>query len=117
VENQNLKSCSYHRFVLIFFLWFVFVSPVFAWGNQAHRIINQESVKDLPDAMQGFKEKDFYLSDYASEADRRAVADEYEIPKHFSRREGTNSSLMPRIWPVGSIFFAFSMEIRPRREK
>jgi hypothetical protein len=83
VENENLKCRSYLRFVLIFFLRIVFVSSVFAWGNQAHRIINRETVKDLPDAMQGFKEKDFYLSDYASEADRRAVADETEIPKHF----------------------------------
>lgn len=83
MENENLKCSSYHRFVLIFFLWFIFDSLVFAWGNQAHRIINQESVKGLPDTMQGFKEKDFYLSDYASEADRRAVADKTEIPKHF----------------------------------
>jgi hypothetical protein len=83
VENENLNCRSYYRFALIFFLWCVFVSSVFAWGNQGHRILNRESVKDLPDAMQGFKEKDFYLSDYASEADRRAVADECEIPKHF----------------------------------
>ena len=83
MENENLNYRGHYRFVLIFFLSFVFTSPVFAWGNQAHRIINQESMKDLPVAMQGFKEKDFYLSDYASEADRRAVSDEGEIPKHF----------------------------------
>lgn len=99
MEDENLKRRNYHRFVLILFSWFVVVSSVVAWGNQAHRIINQESVKDLPDAMQGFKEKDFYLSDYASEADRRAVAVETEIPKHFfeiERYPEYSEGILPR---------------------
>jgi hypothetical protein len=68
-------------------LWLVLVlagsSPLLSWGNRAHRLINFQSMKHLPASMQGFKEKDFYLTDYASEADRRSQNNDIEYPKHF----------------------------------
>lgn len=68
-------------------LWLICVLLVsmqlFPWGNRAHRLVNFQSMKHLPVGMQGFKEKDFFLTDYASEADRRSQNSDKEYPKHF----------------------------------
>jgi hypothetical protein len=76
------------RFLLVLFsiilLSFILNPSLFGWGFFAHSRINKMAVFSLPPSMIGFYKKHIdYLSDHATDPDRRRYADKDEAPRHY----------------------------------
>lgn len=58
---------------------------IFAWGNKAHRLINNKAIETLPEEMKTMRTWIDYISDHASDADIRRDngSDTTETPKHY----------------------------------
>ena len=54
-----------------------------AWGGQAHRWINSQAFKHLPEEMAGFQRWTSVVAAYASEADRRKGTEALEGSRHY----------------------------------
>ncbi len=72
----------------IFLYWLIFVlfppSESFSWGFFAHKRINRMAVFTLPPAMIGFYKKHIdYLTEHATDPDRRRFSDPHEAARHF----------------------------------
>ncbi len=70
---------------VIAFLLLSTCSTLFAWGREAHKLINIKAVELLPDEMAIVKSWSEYIGDHASDPDirRDTKVDTTEWPKHF----------------------------------
>jgi hypothetical protein len=60
------------------------LSPLFAWGFEPHRRINQQACLILPNSLYSFYKKHLpYMMDHATDADMRRYIDTLEAGKHF----------------------------------
>jgi hypothetical protein len=76
-----------HRLRYLIFLWLVglllFPATSRAWGHRAHRWINRQAFRHLPQEMAGFERWAGIIVAFASEADRRKATDPLESPRHY----------------------------------
>lgn len=63
------------------------VQSVFCWGNETHRMVNIQTIRNLPFSMQMFRDEDFYFGDHAGDADRRKSYQAEEGSKHYIELE------------------------------
>jgi hypothetical protein len=61
------------------------ITPLLAWGNKAHRLVNGKAIEMLPDEMSFMKAWKEYIEEKASDADIRRdnKSDTTEWPKHY----------------------------------
>ena len=62
---------------------FLFPGRSCSWGDRAHRWINRQAFRHLPEEMAGFKRWAGIITAYASEPDRRKSTDPLESPRHY----------------------------------
>jgi len=73
-------------FYISFIITFtIHVTPLFAWGNKAHRLVNGKAIEMLPGEMSFMKAWKEYIEEKASDADIRRdnKSDTTEWPKHY----------------------------------
>jgi|GEM_PF-368708 len=63
----------------------LFLSPGIShpWGDRAHRWVNRQAFRHLPEEMAAFERWAGIITAYASEADRRKSTDPLESPRHY----------------------------------
>lgn len=72
---------------------------VFSWGFFGHRFINHHAVFLLPPQMYGFYKKHIgYLSDHATDPDKRRYVIAEEGPRHFIDMDKYGSVFPPQQW-------------------
>src|SRR3989304_2095819 len=72
------------KFYFTILILFLSVQTTFPWGEKGHSLINKKAVEYLPTEMDGFKKWIDYLTEHASDADkRRGGVEDPEYPKHF----------------------------------
>lgn len=60
-------------------------TPLFAWGNQGHQMVNAAAIALLPEPLRAyFQSHHAYLIDHASDPDQRAQELRSEGPHHFT---------------------------------
>ena len=65
-------------------LWFLGCPLSYAWGPQAHRLVNKWAVQTLPLEIRGFFEAHSqFLIDHASDPDEWVKKDRYEAKRHY----------------------------------
>lgn len=79
---MNNKSVT---IALTIFFVLLGVACTFAWGNKAHKLVNEKAIEILPDEMSIMKSWKGYIVEHASDADIRRDngTDTTEEPKHF----------------------------------
>ncbi len=66
------------------FIALIFPDSLFSWGFYGHKKINRMAVLILPPEMIGFYKKHIeYLTEHATDPDKRAFADEHEAVRHY----------------------------------
>jgi hypothetical protein len=58
-------------------------TSTFAWGKEAHKLINSKGIEFLPEEMNLMKSWKDYVSEHAPDPDTRKDADSTERPKHY----------------------------------
>jgi hypothetical protein len=61
----------------------LFTNNTSAWGYKGHSLINKKAVESLPSEMNGFKKWADFITEHASDPDKRRDSDSTEFPKHF----------------------------------
>jgi hypothetical protein len=81
---------------------FLVHTPASSWGFYSHKKINRMAVFTLPPQMIGFYKKHIeYITEHATDPDRRCFADEKEAPKHYLNIDCYGDKpfdVMPKLW-------------------
>jgi hypothetical protein len=79
------RNHRHRHWLLILMIGALLFSPGLSrgWGGQAHRWINSQAFRHLPQEMAGFQRWTGVVVAYASEADRRKGTDGKEGPRHY----------------------------------
>jgi len=72
-----------YKFLILVLFTIVFTGSLSAWGHKGHSLINKKAIESLPDEMNGMKSWEEYMTEHASDPDKRREWDKTEFPKHF----------------------------------